>query len=63
MLMSTSTIAPSPADGSDMDIFKDAVELQGDEIDLAQVEWHSANHLGVIPASPPLPPTRLNFLH
>ena len=37
MSMSTSTIAaPSPADGSDMDIFEDAVELQGDEMDLKE---------------------------
>ena len=39
MSMSTSTIAaPSPADGSDMVIFEDAVESQGDEMDLEQVE-------------------------
>ena len=63
MSMSTSTIAaPSPADGSDMDIFEDAVESQEDEMDLEErVERHSANHSSVIPATPPLPPTRFQF--
>ena len=37
MSMSTSTItAPSPADGSNMDIFEDAVESQEDEMDLEE---------------------------
>ena len=37
MLMSTSMIAaPSPADGSDINIFEDAVELQEDEMDLEE---------------------------
>ena len=62
MSMSTSTItAPSPADRSDMDIFEDAVELQGDEMDLEQVDWHSANHSGMIPATSLLPPTQFQF--
>ena len=63
MSMSTSTIAaPSPADGSDMDIFEDAVESQEDEMDLEErVERHSANHSSVIPATPLLPPTRFQF--
>ena len=37
MSISTSTItAPSPADRSNMDIFEDAIESQGDEMDLEE---------------------------
>ena len=63
MSMSTSMIAaPSSADRSDMDVFEDAIESQGDKMDLEErVECHSANHSGVIPATPPLPPTQLQF--
>ena len=53
-------IAPSLADGSDMDVYEDAVESQENEIDFEEhVERHSANHhAGMIPATPPLPPTQ-----
>ena len=55
---SMSTIA---APSLDMEVFEDAVESQEDEMDFEQVEGHSTNHAGVIPAAPPHSPTQFQI--
>ena len=44
------SMSTSAADGSDMDVFEDAIESQEDE-----------NHAGVMPATPPPPPIQFQF--
>ena len=57
MSMSTST-----ADGSDMDVFEDAIESQEDEMGFKEhVKRHSANHAGMMPATPLPPPIQFQF--
>ena len=57
MSMSTST-----ADESDMDVFEDVIESQEDEMGFEEhVKRHSANHAGVMPATPLPPPIQFQF--
>ena len=64
-LLATDTsmsMSTSAADESDMDIFEDAIESQEDEMGFEEhVKQHSANHTGVMPATPPPPPIQFQF--
>ena len=45
-----------------MGVFEDAVESQEDEMGFEEhVKWHSANHAGMMPATPLPPPIQFQF--
>ena len=56
------SMSTSGADRSDMDVFEDAIESQEDEMGFKEhVKRHSANHAGMMPATPPPSPIQFQF--